>query len=124
MLQSLGGAIVTSVLDLVSGDEAYLRQPLGLERRLLEKLAKVMGHSSIVVTERYAHLKPDLFREEDSELLNVDLLKPAAQVVLIDHGGAKTGTVGYAVVTECCFRSSRWRRNGRERESCAISSAG
>jgi len=32
-----------------------------------------MGHSSVVVTERYAHLKPELFRAADYELLNVDL---------------------------------------------------
>jgi hypothetical protein len=65
----------------------------------LEKLAKVMGHSSVVITERYAHLRPDLFREEDYQLLDVDLLKPAGEVVSISQGEAKTGTVGYAVVT-------------------------
>jgi len=65
---------------------------LGLEWRVTEKLAKVMGHGSIVVTERYAHLRPDLFREEDYGLLDVDLLKPAAEVVPIDHGRAETGT--------------------------------
>jgi len=32
-----------------------------------------MGHSSVVVTERYAHLKPELFRAAEYELLNVDL---------------------------------------------------
>ena len=53
----------------------------------LEKLAKVMGHSSVVVTERYAHLRPDLFREEDYARFDVDLLK-------------ENGTVGYVVVTQ------------------------
>lgn len=35
----------------------------------LEKLARVMGYNSVVVTERYAHLRTDLFRAEDYELL-------------------------------------------------------
>ena len=34
---------------------------------------EIMGHSSVVVTERYAHLKPELFRAAEYELLNVDL---------------------------------------------------
>jgi integrase len=66
----------------------------------LEKLAKVMGHSSIVVTERYAHLKPDLFREEDYGLLNIDLMKPPADVVPMGQPKTETGAVGYAVVTQ------------------------
>lgn len=39
----------------------------------IEKLATVLGHSSTVVTERYAHLRPDLFGARDRDLLNVDL---------------------------------------------------
>ena len=53
----------------------------------LEKLASVMGHSSVVVTERYAYLRPDLFRDEDCARFDVDLLK-------------ENGTVGYVVVTQ------------------------
>jgi len=41
----------------------------------IEKLKEIMGHSSVVVTERYAHLKPEVFRAADYELLNVDLNK-------------------------------------------------
>jgi integrase len=52
----------------------------------LEKLANVMAHSSVVVTERYAHLKPDLFREEDYERLDIDLVKPAGRVLALDPG--------------------------------------
>jgi hypothetical protein len=44
----------------------------------LEKLAKV---SSVLVTNRYAHLKPDLFDSEDCELFNVDLQKPEGQLL-------------------------------------------
>lgn len=47
----------------------------------LEKLAVVMGHSSVQVTQRYAHLRPDLFRDSDLRLLDVDLVAPPADVV-------------------------------------------
>jgi hypothetical protein len=41
----------------------------------MEKLAEVMGHTSTEVTGRYARLRPDLFREADHELLDVDLAR-------------------------------------------------
>ncbi len=69
----------------------------------LEKLANVMGHSSVVVTERYAHLGPDLFREEDYELLDVDLL-PAAKVVPTGQGkGTVFGAIGNELATKAAF---------------------
>jgi hypothetical protein len=49
----------------------------------MEKLAAVLGHSSTEVTKRYAHLRPDLFRPEDHELLAVDLERGDAAVVSI-----------------------------------------
>jgi hypothetical protein len=49
----------------------------------MEKLAAVLGHSSTEVTKRYAHLRPDLFRPEDHELLAVDLERGDAAVVPI-----------------------------------------
>ncbi len=77
----------------------------------MEKLAKVMGHSSVVVTERYAHLKPDLFREEDYELLAVDLLKPMADVFPMGKEKAKRGAVGYAVVTQAASGAASAKLN-------------
>ena len=69
----------------------------------MEKLANVMGHSSVVVTERYAHLGPDLFREEDYELLDVDLL-PAAKVVPTGQGkGTVFGAIGNELATKAAF---------------------
>jgi hypothetical protein len=47
----------------------------------IERLRDIMGHSSVVTTERYAHLKPDLFRESAYDTVRVDLSKPAAVVV-------------------------------------------
>jgi integrase len=31
----------------------------------IEKLKEILGHYSVIITERYAHLRPDLFRDED-----------------------------------------------------------
>ncbi|MBN2574937.1 MAG: site-specific integrase [Deltaproteobacteria bacterium] len=47
----------------------------------LEVLRQVMGHSSVTTTERYSHLKPDLFRESAFEVMKVDLSQPAGAVV-------------------------------------------
>ena len=65
----------------------------------IEKLKEIMGHSSVVVTERYAHLKPELFRGADYELLNVDLACEG-QVVQLKPKHSESGAVGYAVVTD------------------------
>jgi len=46
----------------------------------IEKLCKVMGHCSVVVTERYAHLRPDAFTEQDQRHACVDL-SPGGEVV-------------------------------------------
>lgn len=46
----------------------------------IEKLSKVMGHSSVLVTERYAHLRGDLFREAELNVLDVDLARGGATV--------------------------------------------
>ena len=65
----------------------------------IEKLKEIMGHSSVVVTERYAHLKPELFRAADYELLNVDLTSEG-RVVQLKPKDAESGAVGYAAVTD------------------------
>jgi len=70
----------------------------------LEKLASIMGHSSVVVTERYAHLRPDLFREQDYTALDVDLSAPAGEVVR-----AKSGARSYAGATPVIAGSARTR---------------
>ncbi len=44
----------------------------------LEKLREMMGHSTVQVTERYAHLRVDLFAPTDLEMIRVDF-KPGAQ---------------------------------------------
>ena len=39
----------------------------------MEKLSKVLGHYSVVMTERYAHLRPDLFSARDLATIDLDL---------------------------------------------------
>jgi integrase len=56
----------------------------------IETLSKVMGHSSVVVTERYAHLKPDLFNAKSYDAISVDLAKPSGVVVSLPVISAQT----------------------------------
>ena len=65
----------------------------------MEKLAVVLGHSSTEVTRRYAHLRPEHFREADRKLLAVDFQQGPAEVVQVQDRrniGRKiaTGAVG------------------------------
>gem|GEM_PF-2062695 len=64
----------------------------------IEKLKGLMGHGSVVVTERYAHLKVDLFKSRDFDMLDVDLMADAEVIPFAQEAGV-AGTVGYAVVT-------------------------
>ena len=66
----------------------------------IEKLKEVMGHSSVVVTERYAHLKPELFRAADCELLTVDLTTEGQVGQLREPPrNAESGTRNYVEAT-------------------------
>jgi integrase len=66
----------------------------------LAVLQELLGHSGIAVTQRYAHLNPNLFRPEDLLKLSVSLSREGAQVVDIAtaraEGGARGVTVGSA----------------------------
>ena len=64
----------------------------------IEKLSKMMGHASVTTTERYAHLRTDLFRESDFDLVPVDLSIPGAEVVPLVKK-PENGPNGHAVVT-------------------------
>ena len=47
----------------------------------IEKLKEILGHYSVVMTERYAHLRPDLFPASDLGTIRVDLFTGGAEVV-------------------------------------------
>lgn len=47
----------------------------------LEMLRVLMGHASVTTTERYSHLRPDLFAESAFHAMDIDLSKPAGAVV-------------------------------------------
>jgi len=55
----------------------------------IEKLSVMLGHYSVTMTERYAHLRPDLFPVEDLATIAIDL-RP---------GRAKTGAIGHQMGT-------------------------
>ncbi len=55
----------------------------------IEKLSKVLGHHSVVLTERYVHLRPDLFAERDLVTIQLDLgAGGSGSVELGPHSGA------------------------------------
>ena len=55
----------------------------------IEKLKEILGHSTVQVTERYAHLRTDLFDQRELGTIALDL----------KTGSTETGAIGYAVVT-------------------------
>ncbi|MBI3180921.1 MAG: tyrosine-type recombinase/integrase [Myxococcales bacterium] len=55
----------------------------------IEKLKEILGHYSVVVTERYTHLRPDLFADRELGAIAVDLRAGAPDPVRL---GAKTET--------------------------------
>jgi hypothetical protein len=59
--------------DLVSGDPPYLRKPAGNGWWKHRKLKEILGHSTVQITERYAHLKTDLFGAKDLGTIPLDL---------------------------------------------------
>jgi len=63
----------------------------------LEKLREVMGHSSVVVTERYAHLRGDLFSAADLGRMTVDFSSPMGKILPLAR--KESGALDYAVTT-------------------------
>jgi integrase len=51
----------------------------------IEKLSKILGHYSVVVTERYVHLRPDLFAPRDLDTIPMDLGAGSESPVQIGH---------------------------------------
>ena len=53
----------------------------------IELLSKILGHSSVAVTQHYAHMKVDLFAESAFAAMTVDLSQPAGDVVSLAPSG-------------------------------------
>jgi len=52
----------------------------------IEKLKEILGHYSVIVTERYAHLEPELFSAKDMAALPIDLRGTRAPVAELQKG--------------------------------------
>src|SRR5258708_39932086 len=53
----------------------------GMAGASIAKLKEILGHYSVVMTERYAHLRPDLFPASDLGTIRVDLSSAGAEGV-------------------------------------------
>ncbi len=62
----------------------------------IEKLREAMGHSTVLVTERYAHLRGDVFNAVDLGRMAVDFSAPAGKVLPLVQPGA----VSHPLATE------------------------
>jgi integrase len=60
----------------------------------IEKLSAMMGHSSTIVTQRYAHLRPELFTSRDFGHMDVDLAG-GDRVLSLPASGADPGAIGH-----------------------------
>jgi hypothetical protein len=63
-------------------------------------LREILGHSSVAVTERYAHLRSDLFRPEDLLKLSVSMSRQGGAVVELAAHRNKSGPGGGMVGAE------------------------
>jgi hypothetical protein len=64
----------------------------------IEKPSKLLGHSSVVMTERYVRLRPDLFADDELSAIPLDLRAgdPASTPTVGETWAAGTGTQGAA----------------------------
>jgi hypothetical protein len=67
-----------------------------MDGRTIEKLAMILGHSSILTTQRYAHLIPGQFDHRDLAAACVDLTEPK----VLPFNGSKDGKDCYAGATQ------------------------
>jgi Phage integrase family len=60
----------------------------------IEKLRVIMGHESRKTTERYAHLRTDLFRDADCGAVSVDLSPTKGKIIPMVASRPDSGAVG------------------------------
>jgi integrase len=76
----------------------------------IAKLTQQMGHCSVTVTERYAHLSPHLFRADDEQRIRVDLSAATGTVLQMGDSGPRvvpTGGRTAPATSEATSRSAR-----------------
>lgn len=56
----------------------------------IEKLEEILGHYSVVMTERYARFKPELFTPKDMAVLDLDLAAGDAVPVQLGQSSGRT----------------------------------
>lgn len=66
----------------------------------LATLREILGHGSVQVTERYGHLRRDLFRPSDLLTMSVPMTRAGGEVVELASARAERGAAGHAVATE------------------------
>jgi hypothetical protein len=54
--------------------------------KCIEKLSAIRGHYSVVMTERYAHLRSELFTQADLATIAIDFRPGGAKVGELGHG--------------------------------------
>jgi hypothetical protein len=64
----------------------------------IEKLREAMGHSSVMVTERYAHLRGDVFTAADLGRVVVDFSAPVGKILPLVRNDS--GTLGAGLASE------------------------
>lgn len=67
----------------------------------IEKLQVILGHASVTTSQRYAHLRADMFRTGDLPALGVDLSREGGAVIdMAAHREERNEAGGPAVVPE------------------------
>jgi integrase len=56
----------------------------------IEKLKEILGHYSVVMTEKYAHLRPELFTPKDMAVIDLDLAAGEAVPVQLGQSLGRT----------------------------------
>jgi hypothetical protein len=66
----------------------------------IEKLQVILGHASVTTSQRYAHLRPELFRPADLPALTVDLSRAGGDVIdLAARRSERDEALGHGVAT-------------------------
>ena len=83
------GSHEASISSIIRGMPSPCSRMMPSSDRTREKLQQILGHSSVTVTERYAHLSPEMFNKADLAALAVDLGEPLVLPIKTREGGQK-----------------------------------